>query len=69
MKIHPGDVAIGIMMAVCVYLGAVLAAHALDIEMRIFGLSLAGFGVLFILGQIRRIMVSAQEKRMEQQHG
>ena len=54
MDVHPGDIVIGLMMTVFAILGLFLAAGALDIEMEVFGLSLAGFSMVFIFGQIRR---------------
>ena len=54
MKAEPGDYVIGTMMVIFAVIGIVLAGNALDLEMRVFGLSLAAFAVLFVFGQIRR---------------
>lgn len=54
MEEQASDVIVGLMMSVFGILGLVLAAHAHDIEMYIFGLSLAALAVLFIGGQVRR---------------
>ncbi|MDE2199780.1 MAG: hypothetical protein KGJ41_12245 [Rhodospirillales bacterium] len=48
------DVIVGILVLGLGLLGLVLASGALDIEMYIFGLSLAGFATIFGLGLIRR---------------
>ncbi|MCA7120702.1 MAG: hypothetical protein LGL72_15210 [Acidibrevibacterium sp.] len=45
---------IGVLMVVFGLIGLTLAAGALDIEMAIFGWSLAGFSVVFLFGLIRR---------------
>ncbi len=70
MKVHPGDAIIGLMMIGFAVLGISLALHALDLEMSVFGVSLAGFAALFVAGQIRRQFVaSAQRTSTESRHG
>ncbi len=70
MKIHPGDLIIGLMMIGFACLGVILAVHALDLEMSVFGVSLAGFAALFLLGQIRRqYAASARKIALESRHG
>lgn len=54
MDIEVGDLVVGLMVAVFGLIGLVLASGALDTEMYLFGLALAGFAVLFELGLIRR---------------
>lgn len=54
MEIEPGDLIVGLLMTVFGVTGLFLAAGALDDEMYLFGLSLAGFAALFVLGLIRR---------------
>ncbi|HVJ55338.1 MAG TPA: hypothetical protein VM689_22950 [Aliidongia sp.] len=60
MNAHPGDLIIGLMMIFFAILGLILAANALDLEMSVFGLSLAGFAVAFIVGQVRRHFDTAE---------
>ncbi len=70
MKVHPGDLIIGVMMICFAVLGALLALRALDLEMSVFGVSLVCFAVLFLLGQIRRhFAASAELTSMERRHG
>ena len=40
--------------ALAVLIGLFMASRALDNEIYVFGLALAAFAVLFVLGQIRR---------------
>jgi hypothetical protein len=54
MDIEASDLIVGIMMAVFGLIGLILASGATDNEMYVFGLSLAGFSVVFILGLMRR---------------
>ena len=49
-----GALVIGVLMVVFALIGLMLASHALDIEMSIFGWSLAAFSVIFLFGLIRR---------------
>jgi hypothetical protein len=70
MKVHPGDAIIGLMMIGFAVLGISLALHALDLEMSVFGVSLAAFAALFVAGQIRRQFVaSTQRTSTESRHG
>jgi hypothetical protein len=48
------DIVIGLLVLVLGFVGLVLASGALDNEMYVFGLSLAGFSLLFEFGLIRR---------------
>ena len=54
MRTETSDWIIGALMTGLGLLGLVLAAGALDIEISIFGSSLAGFAVAFVFGQIKR---------------
>jgi hypothetical protein len=54
MDIEISDLIVGLLMSVFGLLGLILAAGATDDEMYIFGLSLAGFAVVFVVGLIRR---------------
>ncbi len=58
------DVVIGVMMTIFGLVGLWLASGALDVEMSIFGLSLAGFACLFVLGLVRRHFDRAEALRM-----
>ena len=49
-----GQLFTGILVTVLGLIGLVLASGALDIEMYIFGFSLAGFGFLFDLMLVKR---------------
>lgn len=54
MNIQASDLLVGLLMAVLGLAGLFLASGALDDEIYVFGLSLAGFACLFILGLVRR---------------
>lgn len=54
MNIEVSDLIVGFLMTVFGLLGLVLAAGAADDEMYVFGLSLAGFAVVFVIGLVRR---------------
>jgi hypothetical protein len=54
MGARVSDLVVGTMTGLFGLLGLVMAAHARDTEIYIFGLGLAGFGPAFIFGQIRR---------------
>jgi hypothetical protein len=54
MDIEVSDLIVGILMTVFGLVGLILAAGATDDEMYVFGLSLAGFAVVFVIGLIRR---------------
>jgi hypothetical protein len=48
-----GDLIVGILMACLGLIGLYAAAGALDLEMSIFGWSLAGFAAVFIFGLVK----------------
>ena len=54
MDVEPGDIAVGVMTVILGGVGLLLAARALDDAFYVFGLSLAGFAFVFLLGLIRR---------------
>ncbi len=54
MDIEASDLIVGIMVSVFGLVGLILASGATDNEMYVFGLSLAGFAVVFVIGLIRR---------------
>ena len=54
MDDEPGDLIVGGMMGVFGLIGLLLASRAVDDEMYVFGLSLAGFAALFLFGLVRR---------------
>jgi hypothetical protein len=54
MDVEPSDLIVGLMMAMLGLIGLILASGAQDDEMYVFGLSLAGFAMVFLFGQIRR---------------
>lgn len=68
MRVQASDIIVGLMVAIFGVVGLVLASRAWDIEMTIFGFSLAGFAVLFILGQIRRHFNTLENARVEVDH-
>jgi hypothetical protein len=63
MDIDLSDLLVGVMMIALGLLGLLVASHAQDIEMYIFGLTLAGFAVLFVFGLIRRHFDREEEAR------
>jgi uncharacterized membrane protein len=54
MDIESSDLIVGLLMTVFGLAGLILASGAMDDEMYVFGLSLFGFAVVFVLGLIRR---------------
>lgn len=54
MEDEISGIVVGAMVAVLGLVGLVMASGAYDTEIFIFGLSLAGFAVLFDIGLIRR---------------
>ena len=54
MDVEPGDIAVGVMMGLLGCVGLLFAARAVDDAIYVFGLSLAVFAFLFVLGLIRR---------------
>ena len=65
MSEQTGDMIIGVVMGLLGLLGLFLAAGARDAEMYVFGLSLAGFAVLFLFGLIRRHYDEAELARTQ----
>jgi hypothetical protein len=60
MYLKASDLLVGLMMIGFGILGLFLASRAIDSEMYLFGLSLAGFAVLFVAGQARRVYGGAR---------
>ncbi len=54
MKVEGSDLFVGLLVSLLGLIGLVLGAGATDDGMYVFGLSLAGFSVVFVLGLIRR---------------
>ena len=54
MNEERSDLLIGLLMGVLGLIGLLAASGARDNEMYVFGLSLAGFATVFVLGLIRR---------------
>ncbi len=54
MHEQTGDLVVGLLVLVLGLTGLVLASGALDDAMYVFGLSLAGFAVVFDLGLVKR---------------
>lgn len=54
MHEQTGDIVVGLLVLFLGLTGLVMASGALDDEMYVFGLSLAGFAVAFELGLVRR---------------
>lgn len=54
MHEQTGDLLVGLLVLILGMIGLVLASGALDDEMYVFGLSLAGFAVVFDLGLVKR---------------
>jgi hypothetical protein len=54
MHEQTGDLVVGLLVLVLGLAGLVMASGALDIEIYIFGLSLAAFAVVFDLGIVKR---------------
>lgn len=69
MNVNASDLVVGVMMNLFGLLGLLLAARALDGEMYVFGLSLAGFSWLFVFGLIRRHFDSTEAMRREVRRG
>jgi hypothetical protein len=68
MNVPASDLVVGALMNVFGLTGLVLASRALDNEMYVFGLALAGFAYVFILGQIRRHFDAADAAQAEADH-
>lgn len=54
MNVEVGDLIVGVLMIVLSLMGLFLAAGAHDNEMYVFGLSLVGWGIVFVFGLVRR---------------
>ena len=54
MSIEVSYLIVGILVTILGLIGLVLASGATDDEIYVFGLSLAGFAVVFVIGLIRR---------------
>lgn len=54
MEVEKGDLIVGALVTVFGLIGLVLASGATDSEIYVFGLSLAGFAAVFVVGLIRR---------------
>jgi hypothetical protein len=61
MSEQTGDLVMGALMGLFGFVGLFLAAGAQDAEMYLFGLSLAGFAVLFLFGLMRRHYDEAEQ--------
>ncbi len=68
MELEASDIVVALMMAVFGLVGLMLAANAHDDEMYVFGLALAGFACLFVLGQVRRHYDRQEAVRAEARH-
>ncbi|MGE0415176.1 MAG: hypothetical protein AB7O80_00090 [Acetobacteraceae bacterium] len=54
MKVEGSDLFVGLLVTLLGLIGLILGAGATDDGIYVFGLSLAGFSVVFIMGLIRR---------------
>ncbi len=54
MELEASDIAVGGMMIIFGVLGLILGARAADVEMEIFGFSLAVFSMVFLFRQVKR---------------
>ena len=54
MKVEGSDIFVGLLVSVLGVIGLILASGATDDGMYVFGFSLAGFAVVFVMGLIRR---------------
>lgn len=64
MDIEASDLIVGLLMAALGLVGLFLASGAHDDEIYVFGLSLAGWAVLFLFGLIRRHYDKADAARV-----
>ncbi len=69
MDIEPSDLIVGLLMIALGIIGLLLASGAYDDEMYVFGLSLAGFATVFVLGQVRRHYDRLDAARVRSRHG
>ncbi len=63
MDIEASDLFVGIMVSVFGLVGLIRAGGATDNEMYVFGLSLAGFSIVFVVGLIRRHFDKAESRQ------
>jgi len=68
MKIEGSDLFVGLLVSVLGLIGLILASGANDEEKYVFGLSLAGFAVVFVFGLVRRHFDKADARRLEGHH-
>ncbi len=54
MHEQTSDLVVGLLVLILGLVGLVMASGALDDAMYVFGLSLAGFAVVFIIGLVKR---------------
>jgi hypothetical protein len=54
MDIEASDLIVGLLMAALGLIGLLLASGAQDDEMYVFGLSMAGWAIVFVFGLMRR---------------
>lgn len=66
MNIEVSDLVVGVMMTVLGLLGLVLTSGATDDGIYVFGMSLAGFALIFVLGIVRRHYDRQDERRAAQ---
>ncbi len=69
MKGAVSDLVVGLLMAVLGLVGLILAAGAVDDEIYIFGLGLAGLAVLFDIGIIKAHFDRAEAARQAAKGG
>lgn len=68
MGIALDEFLVGLLVAVLGFVGLIMASGALDNEIYIFGLSLAGFAVVFDFGLVRRHFDRADAARAKAKH-
>jgi hypothetical protein len=64
MDIEASDLIVGLLMAALGLVGLFLASGAHDDEIYVFGLSMAGWAVLFVFGLMRRHFDRADAARV-----
>jgi hypothetical protein len=64
MDIEASDLIVGLLMAAMGLIGLLLASGAHDDGMYVFGLSMAGWAVLFVFGLMRRHFNKADAARV-----
>jgi len=63
MELEASDIVVGAMMIIFGVLGLILGSRAADIEMEIFGFSLAVFSTVFLFRQVKRHYDAADAAR------